>query len=257
MTSITSNKKSKHHTMKLWAAIVWIILWQLLSLYLDSDILLASPWKVLFCLLGLLKESSFWQAIFFTFFRICAGLLTAHLLAILFASLSYHSKLIQDFLAVPVTVAKSTPVASFIILVLIWIPSKNLSVFISFLMSFPVLYTNLLQGLNSMDGKMLEMAQVFRLSFFRRFRYIYLPQVFPFYGAASSLANSLCFKAGIAAEIIGLPRGSLGEKLYEAKIYLNTPELFAWTIVIILLSILFQRIFHFSVQLLMNKLEGR
>ena len=104
---------------------------------------------------------------------------------------------------------------------------------------------------------MLEMAHVFKIPFKRRLRFIYIPEVIPFYQAAATLSNAMSFKAGIAAEIIGLPQGSIGERLYEAKIYLNTPELFAWTIVIIVLSIVFNRLFAYFINKLMNRIEGR
>ncbi len=133
---------------------------------------------------------------------------------------------------------KAIPVASFIILVLIWVPSRNLSIVISFLMVLPVVYTNVLNGIASTDRKLLEMAQVFRVPLSRRIRYIYLSQLLPFLRTGFSLSLGLCWKAGIAAEVIGIPKGSIGEKLYEAKVYLQTADLFAWTLVIVLISVL-------------------
>ena len=137
----------------------------------------------------------------------------------------------------------STPVASFIILCLIWIPSKNLSVFISFLMVLPVIYTNILEGIRQTDSKILEMAKVFQVNPERRIRYIYVSQVLPYFLSACRLSLGMCWKAGVAAEVIGVPSGSIGEKLYNAKIYLNTPDLFAWTIVIIVISFVFEKCF--------------
>ena len=255
MNSITSSKKKSN--IKIWAVIIWLIVWQFLSMHLNSAILLASPIETLKCLWGMLGVASFWQSIFFTLIRICVGLIIANILGIVFATIAYFSNAFKDFISIPVAVTKATPVASFIILALIWIPSRNLSVFISFLMSFPVIFTNILQGLNSMDKKMLQMAKVFRLSPSRKIRFVYVPQVIPYYKAAASLSNGLCFKAGIAAEVIGQPNGSIGERLYEAKIYFNTPELFAWTITIIIVSIVFNRLFMLLINLIMNKLEGK
>ena len=51
----------------------------------------------------------------------------------------------------------------------------------------------------------------------------------------------MSWKAGVAAEVIGVVGGSIGEKLYEAKIYLQTGDLLAWTVVIVALSALFER----------------
>ena len=138
---------------------------------------------------------------------------------------------------------KAVPVASFIILVLIWGPSRNLSVVISFLMVLPVIYTNDLGGILSTDRKLLEMAQVFRIPLFRRIRYIYLSQLLPYLRTGFSLSLGLCWKAGVAAEVIGIPKGSIGEKLYEAKVYLETPDLFSWTLVIVLISVIFEKLF--------------
>lgn len=255
MNSITSSKNQKN--IKVGAVIIWLLVWQLLSMYVDSAILLASPVDTLKCLWNMLGIASFWQSILFTLIRICVGLFLANIIGAFFSVGAYLSKTFRDFISIPIAVTKSTPVASFIILVLIWIPSKNLSVFISFLMSFPVIYTNILQGLDSMDKNMLEMAQVFKLSTARKIRFIYIPQVIPYYRAAAALSNGLCFKAGIAAEVIGQPNGSIGERLYEAKIYFNTPELFAWTITIIIASIVFNRLFMLLINFIMNKLEGK
>ena len=138
---------------------------------------------------------------------------------------------------------KAVPVASFIILVLIWVSPENLSVIISFLMVFPVIYTNVRDGIRSMDPRLAEMAEVFEIPVLLRVRYIYASQVLPFFRAGCSLALGLCWKSGIAAEVIGLPENTIGENLYNAKIYLNTPDLFAWTLVIVAVSVLFEKVF--------------
>ena len=126
---------------------------------------------------------------------------------------------------------------------------------ISFLMVFPVIYTNVLSGIRNTDPQLLEMAQVFELPASRRIRYIYVSQVLPYFRAACSLALGLCWKAGVAAEVIGIPDGSMGEKLYSAKIYLDTPDLFAWTLVIVLVSLAFERLFLALLDRIVARLE--
>ena len=161
-------------------------------------------------------------------------------LGIFLAVLAYWSKTVEILIAPVIAVVKSTPVASFIILCLIWIPSRNLSVFISFLMVLPVIYTNILEGIQQTDSKILEMAKVFQVNPGRKIRYIYVSQVLPYFLSACRLSLGMCWKAGVAAEVIGVSSGSIGEKLYNAKIYLNIPDLFAWTIVIIVISFVFE-----------------
>ena len=145
--------------------------------------------------------------------------------------------------------------ASFVILVLIWVSSRNLSVLISFLMVFPVIYTNVLDGISQTDRGLLEMAEVFGIPFGRRLRTIYVSQVLPYFRTGCSLALGLCWKAGVAAEVIGIPQNSIGENLYNAKIYLDTPALFAWTLVIICISVLFEKGFLRAVECLVQRLE--
>ena len=128
-------------------------------------------------------------------------------------------------------------------LALILFSSKNLAVLISFLIVLPVLYTNLLSGIRAADPQLLEMARVFRVPALRGIRYVYLPQVLPYFRSACGSALGLCWKSGIAAEVIGMPDGSIGEQLQQAKIYLNTPDLFAWTLVIVLVSLIFEKVF--------------
>lgn len=222
---------------------------------LGQDILLVSPLAVIWRLFGLAQTSSFWLSIGYSFSRIARGFFLATLLGVLFAIFSYKYRWFESFLAPPIQTIKATPVASFVILTLVWIAPKNLSIFISFLMVLPIMYTNVLMGIRSTDEKLLEMAEVFRVPTYRRIRYIYLSQALPYFRSACSVALGLSWKAGIAAEVIGLPQGSIGEMLYEAKIYLDTPDMFAWTLVIIIISVWFEKIFLILLDWAMLKME--
>ena len=149
-----------------------------------------------------------------------------------------------DALLAPVMqLVKATPVASFIILALVWVRGSALSVLISFLMVLPVLYSAVRTGIAGADVQLLEMAAVFRLPPGRSLRSIWLPAVLPAFRQGCSVALGICWKSGVAAEVIGLPNGSIGDALYRAKITLSTGELFAWTFVIILLSAGFEKLF--------------
>lgn len=250
-TSITSDKK------RILAAAFWILIWQLASMWLKQEILLASPVSVIKRLGELILTADFWLSAGFSFVRIVLGFLLGLAAGTLLAVISYAFTVAAVLFNPLITVIKSTPVASFIILCLIWIPSRNLSVFISFLMVLPVVYTNILEGIRQTDRQLLEMADVFGVNLGRRILYIYVSQVMPYFLTGCRLSLGLCWKAGVAAEVIGIPSGSIGEKLYHAKIYLNTPDLFAWTIVVILISYLFEKLFLSVVKKLMEILERR
>lgn len=226
-----------------WAVLVWLLIWQLGAMAMDQQILLVSPIAVLIRLGTLAVEPSFWKAVGFSLLRITGGFFLGAAVGTVLAALSARLRRVEELLAPLLLAVKSIPVASFIILSLILFSSRNLSVLISFLMVLPVLYTGVLGGIRAMDKQMLEMAQVFQIPMPRRVRYVYLPQVLPYFRAACASALGLCWKSGIAAEVIGMPTGSIGERLQQAKIYLDTPDLFAWTLVIVLVSLAFERLF--------------
>ena len=248
-------RKKKNIVLRLWAIAFWLIVWQIAAAWLKQEILLPSPVSTFVRLFELVQELSFWQAILFSFVRIIGGFLLACICGVLFAMLSARFSLFEQLISPLITTIKAVPVASFIILTLIWISSKNLSVFIAFLIVLPVIYTSTLEGILHTDHKLLEMAHIFKIPFSRRLRFIYTPEVLPFFRAACSVSLGLCWKAGTAAEVIGIPSGSIGEKLYQAKIFFDTSDLFAWTFVIIFVSIAFEKLFLKLLDYLIGRLE--
>lgn len=246
----------KNKKYRIFAIIFWIMVWQIASMIINKEMLLASPFAVIGALLQLMVNFVFLVSIWNSFIKIVIGFCLAIITGVLFGICSYCSVIVQIMIEPLMKVIKATPVASFIILVLLWINSKNLSILISFLMVIPIIYTNVLQGLYSTDPKLLEMAKVFRMSYIKKLRYIYIPAVMPYLVPACSLGLGFCWKSGIAAEVIGLPKNSIGENLYEAKLYLMTKELFAWTIVIICISVVFEKLVIWILKGLQKTLTG-
>lgn len=243
-----------------WAVLFWLLVWQgasmaLAAAYPHGALLLASPLRVLGRLWELLPQKAFWQAAGRSAGSILGGFLLSCLLAVVLAALAERRRRLEALLAPAVAAVKTVPAASFIILALVWLNARTLPLFISGLMVFPPVYLNVLEGLRQRDPRLREMARLFRVPFLRRLLGLDLPQVLPYFRASASLALGLCWKAGAAAEVIGLPSGTIGERLYMAKIYLQTPDLFAWTIVIVALSVLFERLFLALTDALARKLR--
>lgn len=256
MISTTSSNREKNRTkIKLWAAAAWIVLWQAASMWIGQEILLVSPAAVILRLFELVQTAEFWQSAGASFLRIFCGFLAGTAGGVLAAAGAARFPRLGEFLEPFVQTIKAVPVASFIILVLIWIPSENLSVVIALLMVFPVIYTNVKNGITSLDDQLKEMAELFRIPVRLRVRYLYAPQILPFFRAGCSLALGLCWKSGVAAEVIGLPDRTIGEHLYQAKIYLNTADLFAWTLVIVVISVAFEKCFLFLVDTGMRRMQ--
>ncbi len=234
---------NKNRLQRMAAVVFALLVWQAAAMLVNESLLLASPVQVAGRLFSLIGTESFWQTVGFTTLRIVSGFLLGFFAGVLLAVLAGRFKGLEMLLHPFVVTIKSIPVASFVILVLIWLGSRHLSVFISFLMVFPVIYLNTLQGLKATDVKMLEMAKMYHLSFAKKLKYIYVPQLQPFLYSACSIALGLSWKSGVAAELIGRPDFSMGDMLYMAKVHMDTADLFAWTVVIILLSQLFEKLF--------------
>lgn len=246
---------SKINKAHIFSIMFWLTIWQISSMILGQEILLVSPFSAIKRLLELSMEFAFWKSILFSFTKITTGFILAFIIGIIIAIISANNKNFKILIEPLILTIQSIPVASFIILCLIWISSKNLSIFISFLMVLPIVYRNILDGINNIPRELNDMAKVFKVNKINKIRYIYMSEVAPYLRAACSISLGLCWKSGIAAEVIGMPANSIGENLYQAKIYLNTPDVFAWTIVIIIISICFQKGFLALIDYLLKRLE--
>ncbi|NLY21249.1 MAG: ABC transporter permease subunit [Tissierellia bacterium] len=220
----------------------WLVIWQVASVVIGEGMLLASPLKTFAALSELIVEASFWISIMNTVSKVFLGFIIAIVVGVVFAILSYNSQLFEILVNPLIVFFKSVPVASFIIVLLLWVSSKNISIFISFMMGLPIVYINTLEGINNVSKELLEMAKVFRIDNRNKLMYIFFEEVKPFFYSAVLSSVGMCFKAGIAAEVIGLPKNTIGENLYNAKIFINTPELFAWTIAIVVLSLIIEKV---------------
>ncbi len=248
-------RRSKSFLQKAIAVVLALLTWQAAALLLNQKVLLASPVDVALRFCTIWTESEFFNSVWFTFSRIVLGFFMALLTGIVLAFLAGRFKYVEIILWPYMATIKSIPVASFIIIALIWLTSSQLSIVIVFLIVLPVIYTNILNGIKNIDGKILETATIFRLSWKKRLLYIWLPQIKPFIFSASSISIGLAWKSGVAAEIIGIPSGSIGEELYYSKVYLNTTDLFTWTVIIIILSIGFEKIFSLLLKFIFKGIE--
>ena len=246
--SIMMQNKGKKYIKKLIILFFWLGVWQLLAMCVDNFLLVVTPLQALRALVTLAGQAEFWQSAFGSLWRIALGFMLGAVLALLLAAVSYRYKIAEEVLRPFMVFCKAVPVAVFAVLLLIWWGSSMLAVAICFLVVFPNIYLNTLEGLKSADRELLEMAEVFRLPFGTRFFYIYRPALKPFLLSAFQLSLGMCWKSGVAAEVIGTPTHSIGGALYLAKIYLDTADLFAWTAVIVVLSVLFEKIIFYGIE---------
>ena len=242
MMRSTTYRKLLPHLKKPAIVLAWLFLWQLASAWLGMELLLVSPLRTLETLVGLMQTSVFWYSIGVSLLRIMSGFLLALLVGTAAAFGGWRFSLLHDFLRPLLSVMKATPVASFIILALLWVSGDYISTLCAFVMGMPIVYANVYQGLCSVDKRLLEVGRIFALSRQQMIRQIYMPSLKPYLLSACTVCIGFCWKSGVAAEVIGLANSTIGMHLYNAKVYLETAELFAWTLTVVLLSVSIEKL---------------
>lgn len=223
-------------------AAFWLALWAVLAYAVDKPLLLPGPWSVLKRLLELAATARFWATAGNTLLRIGLGLLCAVPAGVFLAAATCRFRLLESLLSPVLTITQSTPVASFILLLLIWLGRDILPSVIVALMVMPVVWRNVCAGVRNTDKQLLELAKVYRFPSIRTLRRIFIPSVSPYFFAAVRTSLGLAWKAGVAAEVLTVPKNSIGQMLYESKLYLETLDLFAWTVAVILCSLIIEKL---------------
>lgn len=227
---------------RLLAFLAALLVWQIAAWAVGHDVLLSSPINVFLRLIALVGETSTYSVLLTSLGRTLLGFALGLSFGCLLAVPAARLPLVETLLFPYMVTIRSVPVASFIVLAYVWLSSAELSVFISFLIVLPVIYNSLLGALKARDRGLDEMATVFHVSFLSRLRYVWIPQIRAALLAACSTAVGLAWKSAVAAELIGLADGTIGGELYDAKLYLDTPALFAWTLLIVLASVVSEKV---------------
>lgn len=237
------------------AILLALCVWQVAAMLVDEKILLVSPLQVYKRLLRLLQEKDFYKTVLFSLNRIGTGFAFGFILGTALGIVAGRHKILKTLLMPYMMTIKSVPVASFIVIALIWITSSKLPSFISFLIVLPIVYSNVLTGIQDVDEKLLQVSRLYNFSLKKRLIYIHLPQLKPYILSACSVSIGLAWKSGVAAEVIAISDGSIGEMLYNAKVYFDTADLFAWTVVIVLLSVAFEKLITLCLKSLYKAVE--
>lgn len=223
------------------SAVLWIALWQCVHLAVGKSILIPSPLSVFERLLSFFAEGTFWISVSVSLLRVVSGLLLGTVLGIILAVLTAKSAFLKSLFSPLLHIIKATPVASFIILAILWLSVENVPVFTAMLIVLPAIWANTEKGILSVDPMLIQMGKAFRLSEKEIFFRITVPSVKPYFTAALNSAVGMAWKAGIAAEVICPHGNSIGAALQDSKIYFETVDTFAWTAAVIILSVLLEK----------------
>ena len=236
-------KTAKKLLRALLIAAFWLGVWTIAARAVGLPLLFPTPWAVVKRLFALLGEGEFYKITALSFGRVLVGILAAILLGVALSFATARFSVVRDALHPVMTVIKSTPVASFVVLAVLWMGAERVTAFVTLLIVLPVIWTNLDQGFAEIDPQLGEVARVYRFSPLRRLRVLILPSLRPYFVSACRTSFGLAFKAGIAAEIIVLPKYAIGTKIFEAKTYIEAEDMFAWTLVVVLVTLLFELAF--------------
>ncbi len=222
-------------------AVFWLCLWQLACTAVGKEYIIPAPAHTLLLLGRMLLSAEFYVNAAWTMGRVVSGIALSLFAGSLLAAAAYLLFAVRQLCAGVMATLKSVPVMAVILLAILWLPTDGVPVFVCFLMCCPVVYTNLLEGLDNVEPALQEMCSVYGISGWRRLRVLYWPSLRPYLRAACVLATGLSWKTVVAAEILAVPRFSMGYHLLSAKAVLAADELFAWTIAIVLLSFGFEK----------------
>ena len=221
---------------KIFPVAFWLAVWQLVSLLIGKPLLFPGPWETLRCLFELFTEGSFWLSTLVSFLRIACGFLGGISLALLFFALSRVWVGFELVISSAMRLVRAVPVASFIVLLMLYSSYSAVPAIVSGLMVMPLVYANLESGLLETAAPLVELANAYKFGVRKKLKYVYIPSLKPYFRGSVLSAMGLAWKSGVAAEVIAKPGMALGKYIYNAKLYLETPTLFASTLVVVILS---------------------
>ncbi len=233
-------------------AVFWLGLWLVAAALIDQPLFLPGPGLVFSTLWELLGTGRFWEHVLWTLLRVVSGALLGVLAGVSAGALTAFLPPADTLLSPALRVVRAVPVASFIVLLLLWVGSDWVPVAVSAMMVTPVVWENVRAGLASPGRDLLEMARAYGMGRFRKLRVVYLPAALPYLRSGVLSSLGLAWKSGVAAEVLCTPRRAVGTQVYYAKLYLETPSLFAWTVTVVALSLLLE----WAVRRALRKKEG-
>lgn len=219
----------------------WISVWHLCAIKVGKSILLPTPIETLDVFFSIVQTSEFWLTALTSLTSVFSGALAGVTVGLLIAFLSYISPILKYLSAPILSLVKATPVASFIILALVWLGKGIIPFVIAMMMVIPIVSANVYEGLNNIDSELYEVTKLYKFRFSKKWKMLIRPTLLPYFLSAVKSGIALAWKAGIAAEVLCTPVNSIGKHLYEARIYLEYPTLFAWTLTVIILSFFFEK----------------
>ena len=217
-------------------AAFWLAVWMLVAALVAQPLILPGPGAVALALLRLVCDGGTWAILAGSGARILGGLALAAVFGGVLAGISSRSRAFAHLVAPALSFVKATPVACVVVLLLIWLGSARVSIAAVFLMALPGVYFSLAEGLAQVDKPLEQMFRLHGVRGWRLFCAHTWREVLPFVLSCARAVIGMSWKAGVAAELIGMAVGTVGERIYQAKLLIETADLLAWTVLIVAAS---------------------
>lgn len=237
-------RADKKTLLSITSVVILLTIWKISALIVDAEVILPSPEKVLNSIKDIVTEKNFNKRLVSTILRGFLGFFISLSSGVIIGILAGVFPLFRRVIAPVISIIRSTPVIAVILLALIWFNINYVPVFVAFLMAFPIICGNIIEGITTVDPKLLEMAKAYNISLNKQIMHIYIPSILPFIVAAASLSLGVIWKVIVAAEVLSQPKWGIGTSLNEAKAFLITEEVFAWTIIAISLNAISEYLFN-------------
>ena len=237
-----NSTKNKHTWIVVISVAIMLLLWEVASLTLGSEQILPGPATTLKTTILLFAEKSFWTVIGSTILRGLIGFAIAVVAGIALGIVGGLKPKFDAFMQPWVVVMRSVPVVAFILLALIWFKSSSVPVFIGLLTMFPMIYSNIVNGIHNVDAKLIEMARFYQVSDRRIVTEVYIPAIAPYAVSGISNAVGIGWRAIIVGEVLSQPQYGIGTFMQSAQAFLQVDKVIAWTVIAVLLSFLFERL---------------
>ena len=217
-------------------AAFWLAVWMLVAVLVAQPLILPGPGAVALALLRLICDAGTWAILAGSGARILGGLALAAVCGGVLAGISSRSRAFAYLVAPALSFVKATPVACVVVLLLIWLGSARVSIAAVFLMALPGVYFSLVEGLSQVDKPLEQMFRLHGVRGWRLFCAHTWREVLPFVLSCARAVIGMSWKAGVAAELIGMAVGTVGERIYQAKLLIETADLLAWTVLVVAAS---------------------
>lgn len=247
MNSIMKDKIKKILTSLLVLAF-WLGVWEIAAKLINLSFILPGVEDTFLALISSFGDKGFISSVALSLLRVLSGFILGSVLSAALAVIAARVSIIKALVTPIMTVAKSAPVVAIIIILWLMVGGENVPIVISMLMVMPIIWQNMIDGYSAIDKGLSEICAVYNFGYGKKFRLLVFPTLLKFLFPGLITASGLAFKAGIAAEIICMTKSSIGREIYDAKYMLDGPKLFAWVIIVILLSYLIEQIITHTVR---------